>query len=723
MTTLYPNAAAPAHGVFVENRLRVAAAEAGAEVKVIAPTPWFPVKAPQAGRYAAFAAAPSVETRHGIEVRHPRYLLPPKIGMTYAAHALERCFMTAARALLAEGWDFDLVDAHYLYPDGIAAVRAARRLGKPVVVTARGTDVNLLPRYARQRAMILEAVRKADAVVCVAKALKDELVGLGAPAEKIEVLRNGVDLRMFSPRDRERARAELGISGVVLASVGLLTERKGHHLVIDAVKDIPGATLLVVGAGEERARLERRARANGMADRVRFLGAAPHEMLANIYSAADLLVLASSREGWPNVLLESMACGTPCVATPVWGSGEVVSAPEAGRLARERSAQAIADVIRATLASPPDRAATRRHAERHGWEETAQSTARIFTRLASRHAGLRTEPLPAACDRPLLIVTVDTEERFDWRSFPPQAWHAGDPDGVARFQEAASDAGVKPLYFLTSSMIEDAPTAGYFRNLAAVHAADLGLHLHQWRTAPNETHLAEYFSWQCNLPPSLHLAKLRTLGAQFEVRFGARARAHRAGRYGVSLESYREIAAAGIDLDFSPSPAFDFSRRGGPDFSSMANAPFRVRTPEGEVFVTPVCGARSIRGTRLFLPQARNAPGLPTSAIAPPPFTAPARLTCEGIDLAELKAMTARLHADGVRIFTFSLHSTSMSAGASPYAGSETDVARMLETTRRYFDWFVRKFGGAFVPLDELAVLYGASKPALNLNPALSADA
>jgi glycosyltransferase involved in cell wall biosynthesis len=382
LTTLYPNASAPSHGVFVENRLAAYRERHGDSFRVIAPIPWFPLSASWAGRYGGYARVPESEMRRGLKIEHPRFAFPPKIGLTYQAMALERCFAGAARRVAAEGYDFDLIDAHYLYPDGIAALRVAKRLGKPIVVTARGTDVSLLPSYPRQRAMILETVREADAVICVAEALKEGLVRLGAPADKISVLRNGVDLQMFRPIDREAARRKLNVSGDVIASVGHLIERKGHDLLIDALVDLPGAALLIAGDGEERAALERRARGRGVAERVRFLGRIAHEGLIEVYNAADVLALASSREGWPNVLLEAMACGTQAVAAPVWGSGEVIRERAAGRLAVERSAAAMREAIKAVLADRPSRAETRRYAEGFRWDETSDGLKRIFESVA-----------------------------------------------------------------------------------------------------------------------------------------------------------------------------------------------------------------------------------------------------------------------------------------------------------------------------------------------------
>jgi glycosyltransferase involved in cell wall biosynthesis len=122
------------------------------------------------------------------------------------------------------------------------------------------------------------------------------------------------------------------------------------------------------------------------------LGELPHEQLPRFYNVADALVLASSREGWANVLLEAMACGTPVVATAVWGTPEVVTAPEAGRLVAERSAPALAAAIRALLAQPPARAATRAYAERFGWEATTAGQIELFASVLAEWAARRKVP-------------------------------------------------------------------------------------------------------------------------------------------------------------------------------------------------------------------------------------------------------------------------------------------------------------------------------------------
>lgn len=379
-STLFPNAAQPVNGVFVENRLRHLLAGGEVEARVMAPVPWFPFASSKFGAWGAFAAVPATEERHGNSILHPRYPVIPKVGMTVAPALLYAWTCGGVKKLQSE-WDFDLIDAHYFYPDGVAAALIARDLGKPLVITARGTDLNLIPDYALPRRQILWAAGRADGIITVCDALKRKLLDMGVPDEKVVVLRNGVDLKGFRPLDRDAARRDLGLSGKVLLSVGLLIERKGHSLIIDALRQLPDVTLLIAGSGPDRADLERQAEAAGLASRVRFLGQVPHEQLARIYGAADALVLASSREGWANVLLEAMACGTPVAATDVWGTAEAVTAPEAGVLIGERSAAGIADGVRRLFADLPDRAATRRYAELFSWDDTTRGQLDLFGKI------------------------------------------------------------------------------------------------------------------------------------------------------------------------------------------------------------------------------------------------------------------------------------------------------------------------------------------------------
>jgi len=380
-STLYPSEVRPIHGIFVETRLRELVNSGQVESRVIAPVPWFPFTDARFGDYGKFAATPRVAQRNGIEVHHARYFLPPKVGMNLAPHTLAMAALPIARQLIRDGFDFDLIDAHYYYPDGVAAGILARKLGKPFVVTARGTDLNLIPQYARPRRLILQTAEAAVASIGVCKALMDTLAELGADPAKLHVFRNGVDLERFTPEPRAAARTRLGLPQErrQLLSVGHLIERKGHHLAIEALPLLPDdIELTIIGTGPEQAALKNLASQLGVTPRVRFAGQIPQTELKWWYSAADILLLGSSREGWANVLLESMACGTPVVASNIWGTPEVVSTPDAGRLMQVRTAAAMAASVNELFATYPARENVRHHAEGFSWTQTTEDQLRLF---------------------------------------------------------------------------------------------------------------------------------------------------------------------------------------------------------------------------------------------------------------------------------------------------------------------------------------------------------
>ncbi|PKO88935.1 MAG: glycosyl transferase family 1 [Betaproteobacteria bacterium HGW-Betaproteobacteria-12] len=385
-STLYPSVVRPVHGIFVETRLRELLKTGEVQTKVVAPVPWFPFKGQRFGEYGKFAATPKHEVRHGIEVHHPRYFLPPKVGMLVAPRAMASAAMPVIRRLISDGFDFDLIDAHYYYPDGVAAGIIAEQLGKPFVVTARGTDLNLIPEYPKPRQMILETARKAAASIGVCKALMDRLKELGADSDKLHVLRNGVDLERFQPVDRREARERLGLplDRRIIISVGRLAEVKGHHVAIEALGKLPQDILVLVGGGPERQRLADLAKRCGVENRVRFAGQVANEELKNWYSAADVLVLCSSREGWANVLLESMACGTPVVATTIWGTPEVVASRDAGVLMQTRDAEGLLAALNELTQSLPDRATVRAYAEKFSWDATSQGQLALFSSVLGK---------------------------------------------------------------------------------------------------------------------------------------------------------------------------------------------------------------------------------------------------------------------------------------------------------------------------------------------------
>ena len=387
-STLFPNAVKPGHGIFVETRLRHLVDSGQVDSRVVAPVPWFPVSHTRFGQYAHYAAVPREEIRYGIKVAHPRYPVLPRIGMAVAPLLLAQAVKPAIGRLIDEGFDFDLIDAHYFYPDGVAAAMLAKYFNKPLVITARGSDITLFPQYRLPRKMIQWAARRADGVITVCNALRDEVVALGVDPARVTSLRNGVDLELFQPVDRAEVRARLGLDSFTLLAVGHLVPVKAQELAIAALTRLPGVKLLIAGDGPNRQMLAQLAHSEGVADRVTLLGAVPQSALREYYGAADALVLPSEREGWANVLLEAMACGTPVIASRVWGTPEVVAAPEAGVLMEARTPRGVAEAVDALRSSYPDRAATRRYAERFSWDETTNGQLRLFSQLVQRQGAV-----------------------------------------------------------------------------------------------------------------------------------------------------------------------------------------------------------------------------------------------------------------------------------------------------------------------------------------------
>jgi teichuronic acid biosynthesis glycosyltransferase TuaC len=324
--------------------------------------------------------------RHALDIDHPRCPVLPKIGMSIAPLALSAAILPMLRRQIRAGRDFDLIDAHYFYPDGVAAVILGCVLDRPVVVTARGSDLNVIAKHAIPRSWIRWAAQQAAGLVSVSNGLRRRLVELGIAAERVRVLRNGVDLTLFRPQERAAARQSLAFTKPTLLAVGNLVALKRHKLMIEALPELPGVDLVIVGDGPERGAIEKLACELKVADRIRLLGRVPQGQLPEIYNAADLLLLVSTSEGWPNVLLESMACGTPVIVSNIDGIADIVAAREAGCILADDTPRGLAKAIRDLLAAPPSREATRRYAEQFDWRSTTEGQIALFRDILSRHA-------------------------------------------------------------------------------------------------------------------------------------------------------------------------------------------------------------------------------------------------------------------------------------------------------------------------------------------------
>jgi glycosyltransferase involved in cell wall biosynthesis len=392
-TGLYPRPSRPQHGVFIRQRLAPLAERH--ELVVVSPQPfWPPAWECGPGReYAAWARDPEAEVVDGVPVYRPRYPFLPKIGIPFQAAAMALATLPLVARLAARS-RFDLIDTHYLYPDGVAAAMIAGRLDLPIMSTARGTDVNVLLKRRDTGPQVRWSLRRVTAVATVSAALGEALHDGALGAVRPIVIPNGVDGDRFRPGDRARARARLDLpaDARVVLTVAAWKGPKGILRAMEAVDALPGemdpVVHCLVGAGPLAETMKEKAAEARHPARFRLVGEVPHDDLAPWYHAADVTLLASEREGWPNVLTESVACGIPVVATPVGGVPEIVREGHSGILAPPEGLEA---ALRAALSRGWDVDEVRRGVGERTWEDVSREVESVWSRIS---AGSGPAPAP-----------------------------------------------------------------------------------------------------------------------------------------------------------------------------------------------------------------------------------------------------------------------------------------------------------------------------------------
>lgn len=382
VASTFPNASQPTRGVFVRERVRRLARRA--EVTVVAPIPWFP-----GNRWIRRdrAQVPWVEQQDGLTVYHPRFLSLPRYGKSLDG-ALYFASLVPFLRRLRRTFAFDVLDAHFAYPDGLAAVLLGRWFRRPVVVTLRGSVVRLA-RYRLHRPQLRWALGRATRLTAVADYLRQVAIDLGVPGERIRVIPNGVDSQRFAPADRADCRRACGLPDrTILLTVAALYGWKGQHRVVDVlpelVREHPDLLYVMVGAPRpEEPRyvddLRASARRLGLEDHILIVGPRPHSELPRWFNAADLFVLPTRSEGCPNVLLEALACALPVVASRVGGVPEIVRDGVDGILPPHGDRAALRNALLAALGTAWDRARLVERARSFDWSDTAEQALEELT--------------------------------------------------------------------------------------------------------------------------------------------------------------------------------------------------------------------------------------------------------------------------------------------------------------------------------------------------------
>lgn len=384
VSSRYPDSERPYLGGMVERSALSLAALGDVEVEIVAPlaTSPLPFAFSRAGRRVR--ALPSEEVRLGLRITRPRYPSLPGGGVHPGSSLARRL-----RSLLPEirkRFAFDVVAAQFAWPEGPASIAAAHSIGVPVTVKARGID---LDRWSRAGDLRLPRLDSADGLLAVSEATKARMAGLGLPPETIAIHRTGLDHSLFYVGDREAAKATLGIRGPLILSAGNLLPNKRHDLAIEAVARLEGFVLIIAGGGPEGEKLKRLAVRLGVQERVKFLGPVPHPDMPNIYRAADATLHTSRREGLSNVWVESIACGTPVIATEADGADETIVEPASGRIVSP-DGDAVAAALDWVIAARHDPALVAKAARRFDWsrhgQELEEHFRRVVTAAPSRNA-------------------------------------------------------------------------------------------------------------------------------------------------------------------------------------------------------------------------------------------------------------------------------------------------------------------------------------------------
>lgn len=398
IATLFPNPVKPSFGVFVGNQMRAVVARGEVDLTVVSPIGIPPWPLSMREPYVRLKDVPEVSDVAGLSVHYPKFTTYPKLGGDTNPGRIARAVLPLVRKLHREK-PFDLVDAQFFFPDGPAAAIVARELGVPLTIKSRGADIHFWGQRPHALRQMLDAAKGSAGLLAVSQALREDMIALGMPADRIEIHYTGLDREKFHPIERGAARAlvsampNLGIwsEGPLIVTPGALIPRKGQALVIEALPRLPQARLALAGAGEDEARLRALAKRLGVEERVHFLGLVDHELLPHVLCAADVLVLPSASEGLANVWVEGLACGTPIVIPDIGGAREIVSDASAGRIAA-RTPEAIAAAVEDILADPPSQAQVAEHVSRFSWGVNAQNIVRFWKGVLGERVPEPTEP-------------------------------------------------------------------------------------------------------------------------------------------------------------------------------------------------------------------------------------------------------------------------------------------------------------------------------------------
>lgn len=375
ITNVYPTPWEPTRGVF--NRGLVdALRRVGHEVRCVVPVSW--VDRLRASLRGNRPAAPDDD------VWFPVWFYPPKVSRSH----FDQYMHLSIRGTLREAtrdWRPDAVLGYWVHPDAAVGLRFARELGIPTAAFSGGSDLLIITKDPARQKVVSAVLKNVEAVFTDGQHLRDAAVRLGASPERVHPFYRGVDGEYFHPGDRAAARAQLGIpaDARMLLTVGNMVHVKGFDILLQALVlagDAAPWQVYMIGDGPLRSSLMEQVRDLGLSSRVKFIGRIPHNDLADWFRASNRMVLPSRSEGVPNVLLETMACGVPFIATSVGGIPEIC--PDPSWLIPPENQRALADALLNAYSKPDPEVPPMKF----GWDATTTIVTDVLTRLRNGNA-------------------------------------------------------------------------------------------------------------------------------------------------------------------------------------------------------------------------------------------------------------------------------------------------------------------------------------------------
>jgi glycosyltransferase involved in cell wall biosynthesis len=324
------------------------------------------------------ADCPQVRRDDRITVSHPRWLYPPLGGSANSFWLFLQLLYPMFR--IRKNFPFEVLDTHFGHPAGVTGSLLSWALGVPFTMTLRGNE----PKHSRSllgRYCMRWALQRASRVFAVSERLRQFAIDMGADVRRVKTIPNGIDTAIFFLRDKTACRTKYGfaLNQPLIVSAGALVERKGHHRIIRVLKRISerrtGVHLVIAGGPGPEGQYERTIRQLvldlGLEESVHFLGAVTPEAIAEVMSAADVLCLASTNEGWPNVVHEALACGTPAIATDVGAVPEMLPGDRYGLVVPVNDEAALEKAVETALGRDWNREAISAWGRARSWQQVA----------------------------------------------------------------------------------------------------------------------------------------------------------------------------------------------------------------------------------------------------------------------------------------------------------------------------------------------------------------